>query len=395
MKSMVDRLATLFSALILCILMLTSNVLQAEEPIKIGFMFDLTGFLAPVGKDNQQGALIALEQGAYKLMGRPIKAIIEDSGSDVNTAMDKVRKLAEVDKVRLIIGPIFGGAQQAMGGYADKVPIPILTIAPSQNIEVIKNKWSFLVHGTCESGGYPMGIYAAEVLGYKTAAILASDFVAGHEYMDGFTKGFESKGGKVIQYQYYPPGTKNFVPFFTAAKKADTLVTWFPGGDAFSSFKQYKELNIKMPIIQPADGGITANPSVNKGLGEGAIGVHTGVTYSHVANTPGNKEFVKLYTEKWGGGPGANAGGSYISTQVALEAIKKAGKDESPQALRNAILSLQMDTIHGTIKFNKDRLASYTCPVVVIEKEFKPKIVAEYNVSAEVNGKEIVTKVSK
>lgn len=371
------------------------RILHAAEPVKIGFIFDLTGFLAPIGQDNKQGALIALEQTGNQIMGRPIESIVEDGGTNVNTAMDKARKLAEVDKVRVIVGPIFGASQQAMGGYADKVPIPVITIAPSQNVEVIKNNWSFLAHGTCESSGYPMGLYAAEKLGYKTATTLASDFVAGHEFMAGFIKAFESKGGKIIQSQWSPPGTKDFVPFLTAAKPADCLVTWWPGAESFSGFRQYKELNIKMPLIQPADGGMTANPAVNKKLGDGIIGVYTPVTYSHVANTPGNKEFVEQYTKKFGNGPGANAGGAYISTQIALEAIKRAGNDSSPQALKKALLELKMDTVHGLVTFNKDRIATYTCPIVKIDNNLNPQIVAEYRIMAEKVGDKVVTSVAK
>ena len=174
MKSRIVRLLTLSAVLTLSLLISVPGTVLGAEPIKIGFLFDMTGPLAPVGKDNQQGAIIALEQASYMINGRPIEAIIEDSGTNVNTALDKARKLAEVDKVRCIVGPIFGGAQQAMGGYADKVPIAVITIGPSQNVEVIKNNWSFLAHATCEAGGYPMGVYAAEKLGYKTATTMAS-----------------------------------------------------------------------------------------------------------------------------------------------------------------------------------------------------------------------------
>ena len=395
MKNRIVRSVTLVTVLALALLISVPGSVLAADPIKIGFLFDVTGPLAPVGLDNQQGAIIALEQAGYQLMGRPIKAIIEDSATDVNTTLDKARKLAEVDKVRLIVGPIFGGAQQAMGGYADKVPIPVITIGPSQNVEVIKNNWSFLAHSTCEAGGYPMGVYAAEKLGYKTATTMASDFVAGHEFIDGFKKGFEAKGGKVIQQQWYPLGTKDFVPFMTAAKQADCLVTWWPGGDAFGGFKAYKDLNIKMPIIQASDGGITANPAINKRLGDVIAGVYAGVTYSDKAAYPGNKEFVEQYTKKFGAGPGANAGGSYISTKIALAAIEKAGKDESPQALKKALLSLKIDTIRGPLSFNEDRIATHDVPVVVIEKNLDSKIVGGYRMTAKKVGQTVEIGLAK
>ena len=368
---------------------------QTPEPIKIGGLFELTGFLAPIGKDAQQGALIALEQIGGKLLGRPVEFVLEDSATDVNTSMDKMRKLVEVDKVRIIVGPIFGGSQDAMGGYADKVRVPVITLPSGQNSNVLKNQWTFLAAGTDESNGYPMGIYAAEKLGYKTATTIGSDFSAGHEFVGGFVQGFEARGGKTIQQQWYPPGTTNMVPFLVAAKKADCLVTWWPGADAFAGFKQYKELNIKMPIVQPEDGGVTCNPAASKGLGDVIVGVHATVLYSYLANTPGNKEFVEAYTKKYGTPPGPLAGCGYCSTQIALEALKKVGNDTSPEALKKALLGLKLNTIHGPLRFNKWRIATYTCPVVKIDKNLVPQIVAEYRVNSEVVKGKLVYSLEK
>ena len=108
-------LAAIFVVLALTLSNPQFGTAQTAGPIKIGGLFELTGFLAPIGKEAQQGALIALEQMGGKLLGRPVEFVLEDSATDVNTSMDKMRKLVEVDKVRIIVGPIFGGSQDAMG----------------------------------------------------------------------------------------------------------------------------------------------------------------------------------------------------------------------------------------------------------------------------------------
>jgi len=393
------RLMTCFVTLLIGLAFVLSisglSAAQQAEPIKIGGLFELTGFLAPIGKEAQQGAMIALEQAGGKIMGRPVEFIVEDSATDVNTSMDKMRKLVEVDKVRIIVGPIFGASQDAMGGYADRVRVPVITLPSGQNTLVLKNQWTFLVAGTDESNGYPMGIYAAEKLGYKTATTIGSDFSAGHEFVGGFVQGFAARGGKTIQQQWYPPGTTNMVPFLVAAKKADCLVTWWPGADTFAGFKQYKELNIKMPIVQPEDGGVTCNPAASKHLGDAIVGVHASVLYSYLANTPGNKEFVEAYSKKYGVPPGPLAGCGYCSMQIALEGLKKAGKDSKPETLKKELLALKLDTIHGPLYFNKWRIATYTSPVVKIDKDLVPQIVAEYRVKSEVVKGKLVYSLEK
>lgn len=362
---------------------------RAADAVKIGGLFELTGFLAPIGKEAEQGALMAIEEEGGKLLGRPLEFITEDTATDVATTMDKARKLVEVNKVKIIVGPIFGESTGAMGGYGDKVQIPLISLVPLNVTTILQNHWSFSTVGTDESNGYPMGVYAAEKLGFKTAATIGSDFDAGHEFIGGFVKGFVSRGGKIIQQQWSPPGSTNMMPFLIAVdKKADALVTWWPGAEAFAGFKQYSELKMKLPIMEPEDGGVLGNPVANKGLGEGAIGAHTTVMYSYLADTPGNKEFVAAYKKKYGVFPGPLAGCGYVSTRIAIEGLKKAGPDSSSKKLRDALTGLKMDSLHGPVSFNKWRVTSYTAPIVRIDKNFVPQIVGEYRVKVDVvNGK--------
>lgn len=359
------------------------------ESIKIGGLFELTGFLAPIGKDAQQGALIAMDQEGGKLLGRPLEFITEDTATDVSTTMDKARKLVEVNKVKIIVGPIWGESTGALGGYGDKVQIPLIGVVPLNLTTILQNKWSFSTVGTDESTGYPMGVYAAEKLGFKTASTIGSDFEAGHEFVGGFVQGFQSKGGRAIQQQWSPPGTNNMMPFLIAVNtQADCLVPWWPGGESFAGFKQYNELKLKLPILMPEDGGILGNPLANKGLGAGAIGAYAPVLYSHLANTPGNKEFVAAYQKKYNALPSPLAGCGYVSARLAIEGLKIAGLDASSSKLRDVLTNLKMETIHGPTNFNKWRVAIYTAPIVKIDESFVPQIVGEYRTKTDVvNGK--------
>jgi len=373
------------TVVILVLVVVCSGPAQADKTIKIGALFEMTGFLAPIGKDAKQGAMIAIEQQGGKLLGANLEFIIEDSATDVPTAMDKTRKLVEVDKVRIIVGPIFGSCTAAMGGYSDKVHVPLISIAPLSADNMLKNKWTFSATGTNQSVSYPMGVFAAKELGYKTATTLASDFDAGHEFIEGFALGFKAKGGKLIQQQWSPPGTTNMMPYLVAVKgEADCLVAWWAGAEVFAGYKQYKELNLKMPLLQPEDGGITGNPVAVTHLGDAAVGAYTTLLYSHLAETNGNKEFVAAYTKKYGAPPSPLAGCGYVSIQIAIEGLKKAGVDSSQEELKAAIMELKLDTVHGPLSFNKWRVATFTSPIVKVDKEFVPRIVREYRVKSEV-----------
>jgi len=203
-------------------------------------------------------------------------------------SMDKAKKLVESDKVALIIGPINGGGTIAVAHTPSGCTCRSSTAwGPRLTAQSMIGRLApapFQVQ--CGYGG---GIYAADVLHYKTAVALAADFVPGHLYNLGFKQAFEERGGKVIQEAYYPEGTTNMVPFLTALKQADVLVYWGTPGDCFAMFPQYKELNIKMPILQTEDGGVTSSPGMLQHLGKAAIGAVFGTSYLYNANYPATR----------------------------------------------------------------------------------------------------------
>ena len=367
-----------------------------KGPIKIGGIFDLTGFLAPIGVDSQQGSIVAFEKAGYKVAGRTIEFIREDGGSNTDTTMDKLRKLVEGDKVCLTIGPIHSGAALGMAGYLDRVNVPNINIAFHSDELPLQHQWMYLMAGTLRQGTYASGVYAYEKLGYRTAATLGADYVAGREFMAGFVQAFEERGGKVIQQQWYPMGTTDFTSFIVNIKKADALILWLPGADNFAALKQLKEMGVKMPIVQPEDGGVVISPPAMKELGATIIGNVVTAIYSYTLDTPGNKEFVEAYKKKWNGAlPGPMSGAAYASTQVALEALRKTGGDTSSQALRKALSEVSVDTVRGRISFNKDRLAVYTCYIVKVEKDLVPRVVGQYRVKGEKVGDKIAVGLAK
>lgn len=369
---------------------------KEKGPIKIGAIFDLTGFLAPLGGDSQQGAIVALEKVGYKIAGRSIEFIREDGASNTDTTLDKARKLIESDKASLIIGPIHSGAVLGMAGYLDRVNVPNLNIAYTPDALPLEHQWVWQVSGGLRQGTYASGVYAYEKLGYRTATTLAQDYVAGREFIAGFAQAFEERGGKVIQEQWYPPGTTDFTSYLVNMKKADCIVPWFPGADAFAGFRQLKELGIKMPVIMPEDGGATTSPPAMKELGDSIVGIDVTALYCYTLDTPGNKEFVEAYKKRWKGAiPGPMSGAAYATTQVALEALRKAGGDSSPQALRKALSGVSLNTIRGPISFNQDRIAVFTCYIVKIGKDLVPRVVGQYVVKGEKVGNKIVVGLVK
>lgn len=346
----------------------------AGKTIKIGALIDLTGPIGPGGIDMEKGIRLAVEQNTT-IAGKTIELIVEDAASDAAISMDKVKKLVESDKVALWIGPINGGGGVAVAEYAEQVKVPQFAPLNASN-DAAMHDYAYAPLGLDMQIAYGVGAYAADTLKYKTAVSLAADFVPGHDYTNGFKTAFEERGGKLIQETYYPEGTTNMIPFLTALQQADCIVFWGTPGDCFATFPAYKELNIKMPLIQPEDGGVTSSPGMLSNLGDAAIGTVFGTAYLYTADTPGNKDFVAAYQKKYNTLPSVMSGAIYADMQVIFAALKATNGDTTPSVLHDAIKKVKTDTIRGQIYFPTDQggwgLVA-NCPVLLgtITADFK------------------------
>jgi branched-chain amino acid transport system substrate-binding protein len=327
-----------------------------EETIKIGGLYELTGFLSILGQQESQAVRLALEQANYQVAGKKIVYVEEDTACDVNVTMDKTRKLIQTDKVGVIIGPTWGPSAQAMAPYLQQTEVPDVAIS-AHLLELAPFRSVWLTTGFCYGQTIATGYYAYDDLGYRTMALLAQDWSAADQYMMGCADGFAERGGKIVQYQKFPIGTVDFTPYIANIKDADVLACTIIGDDAFAGFKQLYQQGVwkRMPIISSSDLGLF-EPPVLAEIGDAAIGIVAEAHYRWGAPTVGNPEFVKAYKEMWGVLPGGYAGMAYAATQVVLAAIEKTGGDMSYAALSKALDETDMDTVRGHVKFNAQRV---------------------------------------
>ena len=75
-----------------------------KGPIKVGFLTQMTGGGAAVGKDMSNGFMMYLEEIGNQIAGRKVEVIIEDTQGDPAQALTRLRKLVESDKVHAVAG---------------------------------------------------------------------------------------------------------------------------------------------------------------------------------------------------------------------------------------------------------------------------------------------------
>ena len=338
----------------------------AAEPIKIGAILNYTGPAAMLGPLFKNGIVMAFEENGNQVAGRPIELIVEDAAGSPNVCIEKARKLVERDKVKIIIGPLMGDAQLAVGPYLSNKGV-LATGLYCAMFELTKYK-NWLIYPTTAVGlTLPLGWYAAEK-GHKAMVMITSDYAGGHGFMNGVRMGFEGKGGKVVQEVFVPVGTADFGPYISTLKEADCVAFFVPNtGESSRLITQYKEFGIKMPLY-----GTTLAADlpehVMKELGDKVVGVQGQASYIWSREDPVNNKWVKAMEKRFGTTPGGLENNTYCITSSIVAGLKATGGDETFSKLWPAVLNVKMDTPQGPLSWNPEGVALVNGYIVEAKK---------------------------
>ena len=366
-----------------------------KEPIKIGYVADLTSYLSLVGQSALKGVDLRFSE-TQTVGGRPLQLVVEDDASDPDQALDKTRKLIERDKVSMVIGSLNAGCVIAMAPYLDKMSVPGIVWSPQADQIATLSQSYFLATGLLRQFSYAAGAYAAEQ-GYKTAVTVGMDFVAGYEYIDGFKQAFEQRGGKVIQQRWVPMTATEFSPYILGLQKADVTAIWIVGSAMVPFWKQYGKLR-KEPIIDVYSE--LDFPANFQQIASVAHEVNATTFDSWIWTDPnkGSKQFADKFKQKYGEFPSHMGLLGYDSASIVITALEATGGDTSYAKLKDALYATKMSTPYGPRWFNSDRIGLSVPRAIKVEKqanEYVPKVVKTYNMISKVEGKKIVVEFAK
>jgi branched-chain amino acid transport system substrate-binding protein len=328
-----------------------------KKPLKIGLLLPYTGFDPRSGPQMEAAVRLKLDEIGWNVGGRKVELITEDDACDPNVGVQKAMKLIERDQVDVIFGSLFGNVVVAVAGYVKKAGKPYAPFV-QQSMSAIRTAPDNVVlpTGTLKGSTYPSGLYAYDKLGYKTATILYSDYIAGQEFIGGFVEGFQKRGGTIVQKQAVPLGTLDFAPYLTNLKKADVLAFWF-AGTMGPFLKQYYEFKLGFPVIAPTHW--TIEMEIMRELGDKALGVIGSGHSAEDIPTPKNREFVDAMKKRLGEKSARyymyhHVNSAYITTATYLEAAKNRVGDTSLEKIMKAWRAVKLETPMGVISFDKD-----------------------------------------
>jgi branched-chain amino acid transport system substrate-binding protein len=375
-KKRVFSILSIVLVSILSLLALGTGISAATlKPVVIGNLGCFTGTSADTNPWMLRGAELACDEFGWKVAGREIKLVSEDSASDPTVAADKAKKLLEVDKADVFIGPLPAVAAFPVAALLKPSGTPLSSIMefPSELLKI--GDHVFAHTGTQRGSGYFVGIHAYDVMGYRTATVIHDDIVFAEEFTQGAMDGFVSRGGKIIQRQRTPMNTMDWGPYLTAMKQADCVMFWFVPFHAVQFINQYSQYGFKMPLVQ---GGCTTLGVQNLiDLREKALNLISCSSYDAYIKGPDVKNWVdrwvKLHgnkADKDGKYPYYTEGCSmYSAVTILLQAIQSTKGDTTPAVLRKALEKGKFKTPWGPVSFSDGRMGIGNAYIMKVVKE--------------------------
>ncbi|MFH1495949.1 MAG: branched-chain amino acid ABC transporter substrate-binding protein [Pseudomonadota bacterium] len=327
---------------------------DGEMVVKIGAIQPLTGPQSHLGKDNENGTRMAIDDANAKgisIGGKKVRfeLLSEDDQADPKTATIVAQKMVD-EKVNGIIGHLNSGTTIPTSKiYSDAGIVQISPSATNPKYTEQGFRTAFRVMPNDVQQGRVLGDFAVTRLGAKKVAIIDDRTAYGQGLADQFEAAAKAAGAEIVTRQYTTDRSTDFMAILTAVKSENADVLFFGGMDAQGGpmIKQFKTLGLNAKFLM-GDGGST--PEFIKLSGGGAEGAYSSLPGLPLDKMPGGKEFGDRFTAKYGQIQ-LYAPYCYDAVSVMIAAMQKADSAD-PAKYMPALAGITHDGVTAKVSFD-------------------------------------------
>ncbi|MBS0446356.1 MAG: branched-chain amino acid ABC transporter substrate-binding protein [Proteobacteria bacterium] len=328
--------------------------------VKIGHVGPTSGAIAHLGKDNENGARMAIDELNAKgvtIGGKKAKfeLLAEDDAADPKQGTAVANKLVDA-KVNGVIGHLNSGTTIPASKIYSDAGIP--QISPSATNPAYTRqgfKTAFRVVADDAHLGGTLGRYATKELKGKTIAVIDDRTAYGQGVAEEFAKAVTASGGSVAERQFTNDKATDFTAILTAVKAKKPDVIFFGGMDAVAGpmLRQMKQLGINAKFMG-GDGICTADlPKLSGGsMGDGQV-VCAEAGGVEGEQKKGMDDFKAAYKKKFGIDVQIYAPYVYDAVNVMVAAMVKAGSADPKVYLPVLAKTEGYKGVTGTIAFDE------------------------------------------
>ena len=307
----------------------------AAMVVKIGHVGPVSGAIAHLGKDNENGARMAIDElnaAGVMIDGKKVtlELMAEDDAADPKQGTAVAQKLVDA-KVAGVIGHLNSGTTiPASKLYNDAGIAQISPSATNPKYTRQGFKTAFRVVADDVHLGSTLGKYAVQTLKGKSIAVIDDRTAYGQGVAEEFTKAAEAAGAKIVSKEFTNDKATDFNAILTTIKGKKPDVVFFGGMDAVAGpmLKQMKSLGIKAKYMG-GDGICTADliKLAGDAIGDEQVFCAEAGGVEGEAKV-GMEAFKKQYTAKFNTDVKLYAPYVYDAVKVMVSAMVKANSSD-------------------------------------------------------------------
>jgi len=297
-----------------------------DGTIRIGHVAPLTGGIAHLGKDNENGARLAIEQAnaaKIKIGGKEVQFALvpEDDQADPKVGTTVAQKLVDA-KVAGVVGHLNSGTSIPASSIYNQAAIPMISgSATNPKLTEQGFKGVFRVVGRDDQQGPAIASYLASERKPKVVAVIDDATAYGEGIANEVDKTLKAAGIKVLPREKGTDKTADWKAVLTKIKGENPDAVFYGGMDATAGplMKQGRELGIQA-VFSFGDGACT--DKMKELAGDAAEGLLC--SQAGIPPQAASKKFLDAYKARFNVDPILYAPFTYDSTNLFIEAIRKA-----------------------------------------------------------------------
>jgi len=350
-----------FNAVVAAAALLIAGAASAQDMVvKIGHVGPTSGGIAHLGKDNEMGARMAIDELNAKgvtIGGKKAKfeLLAEDDAGDPKQGTAVAQKLVD-SKVNGVIGHLNSGTSIPASKIYSDAGIP--QISPSAtNPKFTRNgyKTTFRVVADDVHLGGTLGRYAVKELKGKSIAVIDDRTAYGQGVAEEFSKAVKAAGGAIAEQQFTTDKATDFTAILTAIKAKKPDVVFYGGMDAVAGpmIRQMKQLGIDAKFV--GGDGICSGELPKLAAGAMADGQVVCAEAGGVEGEQkaGMEKFKADFKKKFNADVQIYAPYVYDATMVMVDAMVKAGSADPAKYLPVLAKTSGYKGVTGTIAFDE------------------------------------------
>lgn len=334
-----------------------SAATSMQEIVKIGHVGPISGVQSHYGKDNENGARMAIDElniRGISIGGKKIRFELqaEDDGADPKRGSAVAQKLCDA-RVAGVVGHLNSGTTIPASKIYNDCGIPHVTgSATNPNLTKPGYNTTFRLVADDNALGSLLAHYAADILRLQAVAIVDDRTAFGAGVAAAFKSAAISKGLTVVDEQFTTDRSTDFSAILTAIKSKNPQAIFFGGMDtqAGPMLSQMEQLGMRHIRYLGTDGICTSELARLAAGTQALSNVICGEGLVLPSQMPRGAEWKAKYDAKYPGQFQIYSPYTYDATMLLVDAMQRADS-WNPRVYASEIAKAQYDGVTGRISF--------------------------------------------